>query len=74
MEEERIMEIKRGEKPKMAECSSSEESLNLTADSPLETKINNILTKVSVMESSMTKLTGLLEGGIFGGRTKTGEE
>lgn len=74
MEEERIMEIRRGEKPKIAECSSSEENLDLTAGSPLEIKINNILAKVSVMEGSMTKLTGLLEGGVFGGRTKTGKE
>lgn len=74
MEEEKNIEVERGEPPKTAECASTEETLNFTTGSPLEMKLNEILTKVSAMENSMTKITGLFEGGVFSGRTKSGEE
>lgn len=74
MDKEKIIKVERGELPKTAECASTEETLNLTESSSLEMKINDILDKVSVMETSMIKLTGLFEGGVFSGRTKTGEE
>ena len=40
--------------------------------SPLETKLEEILGKVTVMESTMTKMSALFEGGVFNGKTGKG--
>ena len=64
MEKEIELELPRGEKPKEGKTEMS--------GSPLEMKLEEVLGKVTAMESAMTKMTALFEGGAFGG--KAGKE
>ena len=61
MEKEIELELPRGEKPKEGKTGS-----------PLEMKLEEVLGKVTAMESAMTKMTALFEGGAFSG--KAGKE
>ena len=72
MEEEIKLEFPRGEKPQEGKTETAEETMELMSGSPLEMKLEEILGKVTVMESAMTKMSALFEGGVFNG--KTGKE
>lgn len=72
MEEEIKLELPRGEKPQEGKMETAEETMELMSGSPLEMKLEEILGKVTVMESAMTKMSALFEGGVFNG--KTGKE
>ena len=47
-------------------------TVELMSGSPLEMKLEEVLGKVTAMESAMTKMTALFEGGAFSG--KAGKE
>ena len=47
-------------------------TVDLMSGSPLEMKLEEVLGKVTAMESAMTKMTALFEGGAFSG--KAGKE
>lgn len=72
MEEEIKLEFPRGEKPQEGKTETAEETMELMSGSPLKMKLEEILGKVTVMESAMTKMSALFEGGVFNG--KTGKE
>lgn len=68
--EEMDLEILRGEKPQEGKAESAEIELNLSGNTSLESKLEEILSKVKVMETSMAKLTTVFErGGLFDGKT-----
>ena len=50
----------------------AEKTVELMSGSPLEMKLEEVLGKVTAMESAMTKMTALFEGGAFSG--KAGKE
>lgn len=72
MEEEIKLEFPRGEKPQEGKTETAEKTLELMSGSPLEMKLEEVLGKVTAMESAMTKMTALFEGGAFSG--KAGKE
>ena len=72
MEEEIKLEFPRGEKPQEGKTEMAEETVELMSGSPLEMKLEEILGKVTVMESAMTKMSALFEGGVFNGKTGKG--
>ena len=72
MEEEIKLEFPRGEKPLEGKTETAEKTLELMSGSPLEMKLEEILGKVTIMESAMTRMSALFEGGVFNG--KTGKE
>ena len=49
-----------------------EKTVDLMSGSPLELKLLEVLVKVTDLESAMTKMTALFEGGAFSG--KAGKE
>ena len=72
MEEEIKLEFPRGEKPQEGKTETAEKTLELMSGSPLEMKLEEILGKGTIMESAMTRMSALFEGGVFNG--KTGKE
>ena len=72
MEKEIELELPRGEKPKEGKTEMAEKTVELMSGSPLEMKLEEVLGKVTAMESAMTKMTALFEGGAFSG--KAGKE
>lgn len=46
----------------------AEKTVELMSGSPLEMKLEEVLGKVTAMESAMTKMTALFEGGVFNGK------
>ena len=64
MEKEIELELPRGEKPKEGKTEMAEKTVEL--------KLEEVLGKVTAMESAMTKMTALFEGGAFSG--KAGKE
>ena len=50
----------------------AEKTVELMSGSPLEMKLEEVLGKVTAMESAMTKMTALFEGGVFNGKTGKG--
>ena len=50
----------------------AEKTVELMSGSPLEMKLEEVLGKVTTMESAMTKMTALFEEGAFSG--KAGKE
>lgn len=72
MEEEIKLEFPRGEKTQEGKTEMAEETVELMSGSPLEMKLEEILGKVTVMESAMTKMSALFEGGVFNGKTGKG--
>jgi len=72
VEEEIKLEFPRGEKPQEGKTETAEKTLELMSGSLLEMKLEEILGKVTIMESAMTRMSALFEGGVFNG--KTGKE
>ena len=72
VEKEIELELPRGEKPKEGKTEMAEKTVELMSGSPLEMKLEEVLGKVTAMESAMTKMTALFEGGAFSG--KAGKE
>lgn len=61
MEKEIELELPRGEKPKEGKTEMAEKTVELMSGSPLEMKLEEVLGKVTAMESAMTKMTALFE-------------
>ena len=55
MEKEIELELPRGEKPKEGKTEMAEKTVELMSGSPLEMKLEEVLGKVTAMESAMTK-------------------
>ena len=72
MEKEIELELPRGEKQKKKKTEMAEKTVELMSGSPLEMKLEEVLGKVTAMESAMTKMTALFDGGVFNGKTGKG--
>lgn len=59
-------------KSQRKENRNGRKTVDLMSGSPLEMKLEEVLGKVTAMESAMTKMTALFEGGAFSG--KAGKE
>ncbi len=68
MEEEFILQISQGEEDDAGQTETAEASADVVANSPLEEKVEEILTKLTSMETAITKMTGLF-GGVFNGKS-----
>ena len=68
MEEELILQISTGETDGEGKNETAESSADVVSGSPLEEKVEEILTKLSSMETAITKMTGLF-GGVFSGKS-----
>ncbi len=68
MEEEMILQITQGETDEEGRTETAESSADIIIGSPLEEKVEEILTKLTSMETAMTRMTGLF-GGVFNGKS-----
>ena len=68
MEEELILQISLGEEDDAGQTESAEATADVVSGSPLEEKVEEILTKLTSMETAMTKMTRLF-GGVFNGKS-----
>lgn len=68
MEEELILQISQGEEDDAGQTESAEATTDVVSGSPLEEKVEEILTKLTSMETAMTKMTRLF-GGVFNGKS-----
>ena len=68
MEEELILQISQGEEDDAGQTESAEATADVVSGSPLEEKVEEILTKLTSMETTITKMTGLF-GGVFNGKS-----
>lgn len=69
MEEELVLQISKGEADEEGRTETAESSANIIADSSLEEKVEEILSKLTSMEAAMTRVTGLF-GGVFNGKSE----
>lgn len=69
--EELQLEINYGQVPETAQTETSEKSADIMGGTQIESKLDEILTKVSAVESEVAELAGILEGELNG---KTGNE
>ena len=68
MEKEMILQISQGEEDDAGQTESAEATADVVSGSPLEEKVEEILTKLTSMETAMTKMTRLF-GGVFNGKS-----
>ena len=68
MEEELILQISTGETDGEGKNETAESSADVVSGSPLEEKVEEILVKLTSMETAITKMTGLF-GGVFNGKS-----
>ena len=68
MEEEMILQISQGEEDDAGQTESAEATADIVSGSSLEEKVEEILTKLTSMETAMTRMTGLF-GGVFNGKS-----
>ncbi len=68
MEEEIILQISTGDEDGEGKTETAEASADVVSGSPLEEKVEEILTKLTSMETAITKMTGLF-GGVFNGKS-----
>ncbi len=68
MEEELILQISTGDEDGEGKAETAEASADVVSGSPLEEKVEEILTKLTSMETTITKMTGLF-GGVFNGKS-----
>ena len=68
MEKEMILQISQGEEDDAGQTESAEATADIVSGSPLEEKVEEILTKLTSMETAMTRMTGLF-GGVFNGKS-----
>lgn len=69
--EELQLEINYGQVPETARTETAENSADIMGGTQIESKLDEILTKVSEVESNVAELAGILEGELNG---KTGNE
>lgn len=68
MEEALILQISQGEEDDAGQTESAEATADVVSGSPLEEKVEEILTKLTSMETAITKMTELF-GGVFNGKS-----